>query len=244
MVAARTDAAALSYLDWRNVFLVLLLLCMFLHIHLAEALKYSCAELLELNTGDTCRLTADLFFISPEIVRTPFGTLAAARQRRKHCERRQRRGKQAGVLTRLKANPFKPPLPTIFLSNARSIHNKMDEIRLRLTTQRNIANCCSMIFTETWLDYTTPDKAIELAGLTSHRADSTADSGKKIGGGLCIYINNSWCTNTTVVERLCCPDVEFMLRKCRPFYLPREFSVVYICTVYIPPDANAKLALA
>lgn len=35
-----------------------------------------------------------------------------------------------------------------------------------------------------------------------------------------------------------------MLLKCRPFYLPREFTAVHICAVYIPPDANAKLALA
>ena len=64
------------------------------------------------------------------------------------------------------------------------------------------------------------------------------------GGGLCIYLNDSWCTNTTVVEQLCCPDVEFLMLKCRPFYIPCEFSVVYICAVYIPPDANAKLALS
>lgn len=107
-----------------------------------------------------------------------------------------------------------------------------------------MANCCSMIFTGSWLDYTTPDAAMELAGFTVHQADRTAASGKKTGSGLCIYINNSWCTNTTAIERLCCPDVELMLLKCRPFYLPREFGVVYICAVYIPPDANAKLALA
>lgn len=40
------------------------------------------------------------------------------------------------------------------------------------------------------------------------------------------------------------PDLEFLLLKCQPFYLPREFSVVYICAIYIPPDANAKVALA
>lgn len=32
--------------------------------------------------------------------------------------------------------------------------------------------------------------------------------------------------------------------KCRPFYLPREFTVVFLTAVYIPPQANAKLALA
>lgn len=35
-----------------------------------------------------------------------------------------------------------------------------------------------------------------------------------------------------------------MVLKCRPFFLAREHTVVYICAVYIPPDANSKLALA
>lgn len=230
-MAARIDAAALSS---RHIVFMVALLCILSHFYFAEALQYSRAELLKFNTGDTYHSPAG-FFIPPEILKSPLGTPAAVRWKRRCCERRKKRGKWAGVLARLKANPFKPPLPTTFFSNTRSIRNKMDEIRLGLTTQRNIANCCSMIFTETWLDYTTPDAAIELAGLTVYRADRTADSGKKIGGGLCIYTNNSWCTNTIVVERCCCPDVEFMLLKCRPFYLPREFSVVYICAVYIPP---------
>lgn len=49
---------------------------------------------------------------------------------RKCCERRQKRGK------RLKTSPFKPPLLTIFLSNARSIRHKLDEIRLQIATRR------------------------------------------------------------------------------------------------------------
>lgn len=32
--------------------------------------------------------------------------------------------------------------------------------------------------------------------------------------------------------------------KCRAFYLPLEFSVVVIVAVYIPPQVNAKQALA
>lgn len=143
--------------------------------------------------------------IPPEITRPSPGDPAAAGQQRRCCERRQKRGKQAGVWARLKANPFKPPLPTIFLSNARSIHGKMDEIRLHMAAKRTIYNCCCMIFTETWLDSTTPDAAIELAGLTAYRADRTADSGKKTGGGLCICISNSWCTSVTVVSKLCTP---------------------------------------
>lgn len=111
-----------------------------------------------------------------------------------------------------------------------------------MTTRRTLNNCSCLIFTETWLDSSIPDKAIELAGPTAYRADRTADSAKKTGGGLCIYINNSWCTNITVTDKLCSPEAELLLLKCRPFYLPRESSCVYICAVYIPPDANAKLA--
>lgn len=34
-----------------------------------------------------------------------------------------------------------------------------------------------------------------------------------------------------------------MILRCRPFYLPHEFTVVIIMAVYIPPSANAKIAL-
>ncbi len=34
-----------------------------------------------------------------------------------------------------------------------------------------------------------------------------------------------------------------MVVKCRPFYLPLEFTAIVIVTVYIPPCANAKDAL-
>ncbi|KAI5087280.1 gastrula zinc finger protein XlCGF28.1-like [Silurus meridionalis] len=38
--------------------------------------------------------------------------------------------------------------------------------------------------------------------------------------------------------------VEFVTIRCRPFYLPREFTTVYIVGVYIPLSANAKEALS
>ena len=64
------------------------------------------------------------------------------------------------------------------------------------------------------------------------------------GGGVCISVCSSWCTTTDIVETFCSPDLEFITVKCRPFYLPREFTVVFLTAVYIPPQANAKLALA
>ena len=36
--------------------------------------------------------------------------------------------------------------------------------------------------------------------------------------------------------------LEYLMVKCRPFYLPREFTAVIVTAVYIPPDANASIA--
>ena len=37
--------------------------------------------------------------------------------------------------------------------------------------------------------------------------------------------------------------LEFITVQCRPLYLPREFTIVMVTAVYIPPDANARTAL-
>ena len=120
----------------------------------------------------------------------------------------------------------------------------MDEIRLSITNNRRIMDSNVMFFTETWLNNSCPDNAIELAGRHTHRADRLADdSGKTRGGGLCIYINNAWCMNSTTTESHCSPNAEFLMVKCRPYYLPRELTSIILTAVYIPPDANARLAM-
>ena len=73
--------------------------------------------------------------------------------------------------------------------------------------------------------------------------DRTQDSGKRRGGGLCVYINDAWCSNAVKVDGQCLPDVEFLMLRCRPYYLPREFTSVFVVAVYILPDANSKNAL-
>ena len=120
----------------------------------------------------------------------------------------------------------------------------MDKLRLCITNNKRIMDSNVMIFTETWLNSNSPDSAIELAGRYTHRVDRTADgSGKTRGRGLCIYINNAWCTNSVTTESHCSPNVEFLMVKCRPYYLPRELTSVIVTAVYTPPDANAKLAM-
>ena len=58
-----------------------------------------------------------------------------------------------------------------------------------------------------------------------------------------MYVNNIWCTNTVTLDHHCSLDLEYVTIKCRPIYLPQEFTVLLITAVYIPPDANAALGL-
>ncbi|KAI2645711.1 RNA-directed DNA polymerase from mobile element jockey [Labeo rohita] len=119
----------------------------------------------------------------------------------------------------------------------------MDEIRLRINHSKRLWNNV-MIFTETWLNSDISDNAIALAEHHTFRADRTADdSGKTRGGGLCIYVNKAWCMNSVIIGRHCSANLEFLMFKCRLFYLPREFTSTIITAAYIPPDADAKLAM-
>ncbi len=91
-----------------------------------------------------------------------------------------------------------------------------------------------------------PDSAIELTGFSVHRSDRTKElTGKSRGGGVCFFINNSWCDerNLLSIKSFCSPDLEIHMLLCRPFWLPREFTAIIITAVYIPPQANTDQAL-
>ncbi len=86
----------------------------------------------------------------------------------------------------------------------------------------------------------------ELTGFFMHRSHRMKElTGKSRGGGVCFYINNSWCDerNLHSIKSFCYPDLEFHMLLCRPFWLPREFSAIIITAVYIPPQANTDQAL-
>uniref|UniRef100_A0A665UD53 Reverse transcriptase domain-containing protein n=1 Tax=Echeneis naucrates TaxID=173247 RepID=A0A665UD53_ECHNA len=242
-MAARTVAAAQRSSTFGSFLLFLLLVASLFTSLLAARVQYSRAELLTAAVNALCtHMDLNLWnTISPEIRRLPRETSFTHpplkwRRRRRH--RKQKRGKRAGLAAKLKANPYRPVIPSLFLTNSRSLHNKMDEIRLRITSHK--LEYCVLIVTESWLDHNIPDAAIQLAGRAVYRADRTANSGKSKGGGLCVYIDNRWCTNVTVKDTHCSPDIEYMMLQCRPFFLCREFTSVVIIAVYVPPQANAK----
>ncbi len=199
----------------------------------------------QLSQAATEKLRGLCLLLEPDLETAASPTDATrTRQRRKRCERGRKRGKRGGIRARLRANPTRPALPTLMLSNVRSLENKLDLIQLSRSTQHEARDCCVFVFTETWLNNNIPDSAIQLHGLNCYRADRDSSlSGKTRGGGLCVYINKEWCNNAAVISKHCSSLVEFMFVKCRPFYLPREFTAIVIAAVYIPPCANAKDAL-
>ncbi|KAI4894227.1 hypothetical protein NFI96_006080 [Prochilodus magdalenae] len=154
--------------------------------------------------------------LPPEVIRTPGPSeslMPTGRVRHRRCERKQRRG-------------------------------KLDELKIWTLTQRRLIDCNLMFFTETWLNSDVANSVVELGGRALFRADrSAAATGKTRAGGNCIYVNKAWCTDSVVMVTHCSADLEFLIIKCRPFYLPREFNCVYAGIVYVPPDANANAAM-
>ena len=57
------------------------------------------------------------------------------------------------------------------------------------------SECSIMVLTETWLTELTPDTDANLDGFQLRQADRTAESGKRKGGGLAVFVNDSWCNS-------------------------------------------------
>ncbi len=110
------------------------------------------------------------------------------RRRRKH------RGRRAGICNRLRKRAHSPPLPSILLANVQSLENKIDDLRARISFQRDIRDCNILCLTETWLTPTVPDTTVTPSDKFSVlRMDRTAEAGKTKGGGVCFMINKKWC---------------------------------------------------
>ena len=111
---------------------------------------YRKAQLLELNTNQpaTSELKAPLGRLQLLSASEWRYRLRRFRGKRRQCSRKQKRGKRAGVLAKLKASASRPSIPLLFLSNVRALDNKMDLLRLRLH-HKEMKDCCVTVLTET-----------------------------------------------------------------------------------------------
>ncbi len=239
-----TGAVARSFL--LRCFCLLLFLYWFVALYHAAYL-YSFQDLWNIGLRYSIAITSDFqptHNISKDIwlLGSPWITYTPDWWWQQQRETKQKQGCQAGLLVKLKKQPTRPPLPRIFLTSSGSITHKMSELDLQVAANSLVQNCCGMIITENSLHPQILNAAVQLTGHTTHRFVRNRDSGKSRRGGLCIPVNNDY-SNSWITDSYRSPDLEVMSLTCRPFYLPRELTVVIIMAVYIPPDANVSSAL-
>ncbi len=147
-MAARMSAAAFGS-PVRCLCFMYVLLCMLICAKFCQAKQvYSRQELINIGLQSRMAITADFQranSIPADIAKPPGSTwivIGCVKQRRRRKERKQKRGCRAGLLARLRKQPYKPPLPSLFLSNARSITHKMDDMELLIANNNSLRDCC------------------------------------------------------------------------------------------------------
>jgi hypothetical protein len=115
------------------------------------------------------------------------------------------------------------PLPSLFLTNARSVFAKMDELRLRVRKHKPSI----VVITESWLDSSTPDTAIGIDGYIPFRKDRNAN-----GGGILCYVPNDVCA-VTFNDEMVVPDSGTIAASEFLCVVIKDFSLVLIA-IYHP----------
>ena len=113
--------------------------------------------------------------------------------------------------------------PAIIMGNVQSLENKLDELTACVKFQHEYRTCSIMCYTETWLSDDVPDSHVNMEGFPLFRSDRTKDSGKKNGGGVCLFVSEKWChrINMSVKHKVCTPNVELLTVSVRPYYIPQ-----------------------
>ncbi len=156
-------------------------------------IRYSREVLLQFNCMSpafTVDLVPQLSALPDFILRQPHG------KQQKMREERRKRGKRGGVKLRLRKQRLtRISLPSVILGNVRSLRNKMDELQGYVRFQKDFKNCGVLAFTETWLNEQDLDTDLHIDGFgTPFRLDRKAEvTGKKQGGGVCLYVTWNGC---------------------------------------------------
>jgi hypothetical protein len=121
-------------------------------------------------------------------------------------------------------------LPSFYLSNARSIFPKLDELSAILaTTPVDV-----VAITESWLYDQIDDSLVSIDGFNIFRKDRVLGR----GGGVCVYLREGIPAKRRYdLEK---PDIECLWLWIRPTRLPRPLSGIAVCVVYHPPGRTAQ----
>ena len=128
------------------------------------------------------------------------------------------------------------PVPSIFVTNTRSLVEKLDETEVILS--QNDSQIC--VVSETWFHPGLADSKMNIPQYNLFSVSRQKEHSLERGGGVAVYVKNNitsyLITDITVPEELECVWVMV-----RPHRLPREVSAIAVCAVYIPPDSPVAL---
>ncbi len=133
----------------------LLLISIFTHITSA-LITYDKSALLDIGNRFT-NLVQDTLSPNPS---WPLEILRNAENKGHRRRNKKLRGKALGFGTDWGKSAHSPPLPSLLLANVQSLDNKMDDLRARISFQRDIRDCNIICLTETWLTPSVPDTAV------------------------------------------------------------------------------------
>ena len=114
---------------------------------------------------------------------------------------------------------LKSSLPSLFLSNTRSLVNKIEDLEVVI----NQTDADIVCITETWLTNSIYNSVVDIKDYTLVRKDRRAD---KRGGGVCAYIKSS--IGFITIDELNDSPFECLWLYLRPNRLPRGFSCLII----------------
>ena len=112
--------------------------------------------------------------------------------------------------------------PNLFLTNLRSISNKIDELRCQIL----ILNPDVVVCTETWLSSRIPTQAVDIPGYMCFRTDRKNDSGR---GGVGVWIKSRLRAKKLLLAPLNQAEACWV-------HLPSNNLIVL--GLYLPPNMN------
>ena len=120
-------------------------------------------------------------------------------------------------------------LPSLFVSNSRSLRSKIDELACTVATYPVDV----VAITETWLSDDVPSSAVELRGYSMIRHDRS--DGRR-GRGVCVYVK--YLLPLTPLNHLSDPNFETLWLLLKPQRLPRGLNSIILGVIYHPPGNN------
>lgn len=133
-------------------------------------------------------------------------------------KRQHYRARRGGILARLRRRENRSSLHSIVLTSNLIIKCMTSDHGIAINGTLITAMFSAFLKNDFWTR--SPTWLSNLIDFSIHQADRTSDSGKSIGGGVCLFINSKWCVDSSTVEisTRSSSVLEYLMVKCRPFH--------------------------